>query len=98
MRADGSVDFSRYDTHRRAVESETEAFFLRVSNVGDYQYEGADLGILVTRGRLMTDNFQLNERAKAWIRGIRSHFEAQEPTEINVEAQVPAEIGSFKML
>ena len=95
MEADGRVRFSRFDTHRRAVESESEAFFLRIAGVGDYQYEGADLGILVMRGRLMTDDFQLNERAQAWIRGIRSHFEAEQPAEAT---EVPAEISSFKML
>ena len=71
MDGEGEVRFSRYDTHRRAVESEAEAFFLRISNQGDYRYEGADLGILVTRGRLMDPDFQLNERARAWIR-VRS--------------------------
>lgn len=98
MDGEGRVSFSRYDTHRRAVESESEAFFLRITNVGDYQYEGADLGILVTRGRLMTDDFQLNERARAWIRGIRAHFEATTPAELESQPRVPAEIGSFKML
>ena len=30
----GEVGFSRYDTHRRAVESEREAFFLRITGAG----------------------------------------------------------------
>ena len=63
------------------MESEREAFFLRITGAGDYWYEGADLGILVTRGRLMTDDFQLNERAKAWISGLKSRFEAAEPSD-----------------
>ncbi|MCB0154586.1 MAG: biotin carboxylase [Anaerolineae bacterium] len=94
----GQVSFSRYDTHRRAVESEAEAFFLRITNSGDYQYEGADLGILVTRGRLMTDDFQLTERAKAWIKGIKAHFQVTDPANLTPQPSVPAEIGSFKML
>ncbi|MCB0171000.1 MAG: biotin carboxylase, partial [Anaerolineae bacterium] len=94
----GHVSFSRYDSHRRAVESEHEAFFLRITGVGDYQYEGADLGILVTRGRLMTDDFQLNDRAKAWINGIRAQYKARPPIEFSPQPEVPAEIGSFKML
>lgn len=98
MDHEGHVHFSRYDTHRHAVESEAEAFFLRISNVGDYQYEGADLGILVTRGRLMTQDFQLTERAKAWIHGIKAHFEAKEPVRIGAEAQALATVGSFKMI
>lgn len=100
MDDEGNVHFSRYSTYRRAVESEAEAFFLRISNVGDYQYEGADLGILVTRGRLMTPDFELTERARAWIRGIRAHFDAQA---VPVIQEIPAitleeKIASFKMV
>ena len=64
-------DFLVFDYHRRAVESDREAFFLRILKPGDYRYEGADLGILVTRGRSITKSFQLNERAKKWIHGIK---------------------------
>ncbi|SLN51201.1 biotin carboxylase-like protein [Roseivivax jejudonensis] len=72
MLEDGRVVFDRFDYHRRAVESENEAFFLRIIRPGDYRYEGADLGILVTRGRSMTKSFRLNDRAKKWIHGIKS--------------------------
>ncbi len=71
---DGRVVYDRFDYHRRAVESEREAFFLRILKPGDYRYEGADLGILVTRGRSMDDRFRLTERARKWIEGIRAHF------------------------
>jgi hypothetical protein len=74
MDRDGSVRFVRVQTHRRTVEREDEAFFLRIARIGDYRYEGADLGILITPGRLMTDDFALTERAKAWLRGIRSQY------------------------
>ncbi len=74
MTDDGELEYARFDYHRRAVESEREAFFLRISGAGDYRYEGADLGILITRGRLMTANFRLNARAKRWINGIKSQF------------------------
>ncbi|MEM6971628.1 MAG: biotin carboxylase [Pseudomonadota bacterium] len=77
MLDDGRVVFDRFDYHRRAVESENEAFFLRILKPGDYRYEGADLGILVTRGRSMTNGFKLNERAKKWIDGIKSSFSAR---------------------
>ena len=70
----GHIQFDRMDTHRRAVESEKEAFFLHISRKGDYLYEGADMGILVSRGRMMTDDFQLNDRAKQWIHAIRSQY------------------------
>lgn len=98
MKEDGTVYYSRYDTHRRAVESEHEAFFLRISNVGDYRYEGADLGILVTRGRLMTDDFKLNDRAKLWIAGIRNNFIGDTPTNMTFAQNTIAEIGGFKLM
>ena len=73
----GHIQFDRMDTHRRAVENENEAFFLRITKKGDYLYEGADMGILVTRGRMMTDDFRLNNRAKHWIKAIRSQFRSE---------------------
>jgi len=73
----GHILFDRMDTHRRAVETEKEAFFLRISREGDYLYEGADMGILVTRGRLMNDDFQLTPRAKNWIKSIQAQYASQ---------------------
>lgn len=73
----GHIRFDRMDTHRRAVETDKEAFFLRISRVGDYLYEGADMGILVSRGRMMTDDFQLTERAKAWTEGIQRKYSSR---------------------
>lgn len=70
----GHIQFDRMDTHRRAVESESEAFFMRITKKGDYLYEGADMGILVSRGRMMTDGFQLNARAKKWITAIQGQY------------------------
>ncbi len=96
MQKDGSVAFNRFDYHRRAVESEKEAFFLRILQPGDYRYEGADLGILVTRGRLMDDKFKLTSRAKKWIAGIRAQY-AAEPLTSAADAPVISE-PAFKML
>jgi hypothetical protein len=73
----GHIQFDRMDTHRRAVETENEAFFLHISKEGDYLYEGADMGILVSRGRMMTDDFKLNARAKKWISAIRGKYSSQ---------------------
>jgi len=76
MLVDGRVVFDRFDYHRRAV-GENEAFFLRILKPGDYRYEGADLGILVTRGRSMTNGFRLTDRSSKWIHGIKSAFSAR---------------------
>ncbi len=73
----GHIQFDRMDTHRRAVESENEAFFLHIAKEGNYLYEGADMGILVSRGRMMTDDFKLNARAKNWINAIRGKYTSQ---------------------
>jgi len=73
----GHIQFDRMDTHRRAVEAENEAFFLHIAKEGDYLYEGADMGILVARGRMMTDDFKVNARAKQWIKAIRSNYISQ---------------------
>lgn len=95
---DGTVAYSRFDYHRRAVESEQEAFFLRISGPGDFRYEGADLGILITRGRLMTPNFKLNPRAKSWIEGIRRHFRGR-PLGGVAQTPLPAlQPAAFKVL
>lgn len=95
MNEDGTIKFSRMDTHRRAVEKENEAFFLRISRSNDYFYEGADMGILVMRGRLMTDDFKLRPRAISWISAIKRSY-ASAP--IDVVKTAPAEIGGFKMM
>ncbi len=77
MQDDGTLVYDRFDYHRRAVESEKEAFFLRILGPGDFRYEGADLGILVTRGRAMDNKFKLTQRSKKWIDGIKSQFAAK---------------------
>lgn len=95
---DKTISFNRMDTHRRAVESENEAFFMRITRKGDYLYEGADMGILVMRGRLMTDDFKLTQRAKDWIKAIKSHYHSQAPgTEKSVQEKI-AQIAGFKMM
>lgn len=96
MNDDGSIMFARMDTHRRAVETEREAFYLRISGVGDYRYEGADIGILVMRGRLMTDDFKLTDRARKWISAIRGQYKGEVP-ELITPVKHRAEIGGFKM-
>ncbi|MBL9141055.1 MAG: biotin carboxylase, partial [Phycisphaerae bacterium] len=69
-----AISYVRSQTHRRTVQQEHRAFYLRIAGKGDYLYEGADLGILVSPGRFMDDDFKLTKRAKSWIRGIRSQY------------------------
>ncbi len=93
----GSLTYDRMDTHRRAVERDDEAFFLRITRVGDYVYEGADMGILVMRGRLMSDEFELSERAKTWIDAIHGLYRSNPLEQPDPAASRADEIGGFKM-
>lgn len=96
MNPDGSVFFHHEQTHRRTVQHENQAFFFRIAGKGDWLYEGADLGILASRGRFMNDDFSLAERAKAWIRGIRGQYDGKP---LGQRAPIPeaASIGAFKL-
>lgn len=85
MDATGKMHYVRMQTHRRTVRFENRAFYLRIAGVGDYRYEGADLGILVSPGRFMDDDFQLTKRARQWIKGIRSFYAGDSDTAEHVE-------------
>lgn len=100
LQDDDSVSFTRFDYHRRAVEDENHAFYLRISGAGDYRYKGADLGILITRGRLMTDDFQLTERAQAWVAGMTGHYKAISLDQVENAPTPPMSLtdGAFKIL
>ena len=74
LEPDGAVSFRRWGNDWHGIVSESEAFYLRIVAPGDYRYRGGDLGALVTRGRLQTDDNQLEERCKKWIAGIRAQF------------------------
>lgn len=94
--AHGDISFVRRETDWHSVSSEDEAFYLRIAAAGQYRYPGADLGILVTRGRLQTDDHELTDRALAWIRGIKAEF-AGAPVALE-ETPRASEPFSFKML
>lgn len=94
----GGVGFVRPDTDWHTVADENEGFYLRIAAEGGYRYKGADLGILVTRGRLMDDDYALTDRARAWISGIKASFEGR-PIDEETPPQLPAEEPfGFKML
>ena len=99
LHADGEITFVRSQTHRRTVTRHDRAFYLRIAKAGDWFYEGADLGILVMPGRLMTSNFRLTQRAKAWIRGIRALYAASSRSAPRKRVTPQhVEVGSFKLL
>lgn len=94
MGADGGINFLRTQTHRRTVRFDDRGFFLRICGEGDYLYEGADLGILVARGRFMDDEFNLSDRARSWIDALRGHYTA---SPVRPAAAQAAEIHQFKV-
>jgi biotin carboxylase len=73
---DGSLTFARVSNDWHEVTHENEAFFLRVYAPGDYRFKGADLGILVTKGRMQTAA-GLTERSRRYISGIRSYYRSE---------------------
>ena len=72
---DGSFAFGRVAPDWHPLHDEADCFFLRVYGPGDFRFKGADLGILVTKGRLQTDEpRELTERCRRFIEGIRSQY------------------------
>ena len=72
----GDIKLVRKSIDWFLVSGEEEAFYLRVYTAGDYRYHGADLGIIVSRGRFQTDDRKLTQRAKDWVAAIHREFEA----------------------
>ncbi len=77
----GALEFLRPETDWHTVAEEDEAFYFRVYGAGEYRYPGADLGVLVTRGRMQTDDRELTERARRWAAGITARFAGIPPEE-----------------
>ena len=75
-----AISFARRDTDWHTVTDESEAFYLRIASTGQYRYKGADLGILVTRGRFMDDEHRLLDRARCGSPGSRTASRASLPT------------------
>jgi biotin carboxylase len=70
----GAIGFARWGNDWHSLHDESEAFFLRVLGPGDYRYPGADLGVIVSRSRMQTEDNELTERAHEWIDGIQKEF------------------------
>ncbi len=98
MKKNGKIVFKKMDAHRQSVVGDNQAFYLQITQKDDYFYEGADLGILVMRGRLMSDDFELSERGKRWIKGLRAHYQSEMIDQgILTDLDLMEEVG-FKMM
>jgi biotin carboxylase len=91
---DGGMRFARWGNDWHSLHDDDEAFFLRVLGPGDYRYPGADLGVLVARTRMQTEDLALTDRAHTWIRGVQAQFAG---TRLPDEADIaPAGALAFK--
>jgi biotin carboxylase len=72
----GNLTFLRVSNDWHEVTHEDECFFMRVYGPGDYRFKGADLGILVTKGRMQTPD-GLTTRCRSYIEGIRSMYSSE---------------------
>ncbi|WP_245570379.1 biotin carboxylase [Microbacterium luticocti] len=87
--ADGALRFARFAPDWHLLTGEDEAFFLRVYGPGDYRFKGADLGILVAKGRMQTPRGNLTIRATQFIDAIRDMY-VTTPLEEVAEPRMPA--------
>lgn len=70
----GRISYARPAQDWSSVNDESEAFYMRVAAPGDIRCEGAQLGVLITRGHLQTDDYQLTEHCRRWVDGIKARF------------------------
>ncbi len=73
---EGTLTFSHVSNDWHDITTEDEAFFMRVYAPGDYKFHGADLGILVTKGRMQTAD-GLTDRCRHYIEGIRAQYHSE---------------------
>ena len=76
---EGELTFAQVTNDWHDLTGQDEAFYLRVYGPGDYRFSGADLGILVTKGRMQTAE-GLTQRCRRYIDGIRAQY-VSEPVE-----------------
>lgn len=71
---EGRASFARQGNDWATLLDESEAFYMRVAAPGDLRCQGAQLGVLVTRGHLQTPDYQLTERCRRWVNGLKAQF------------------------
>lgn len=98
MKKNDTIHFKKMDANRQSVVNDNEAFYLQITQKDGYLYEGADLGILVMRGRLMSDDFELTERGKRWIKALRLQYKAELIDAGLLDESDLYEEGGFKLL
>lgn len=80
----GNLVYTHHDYDWHLLGNESDAFYLRIYQEGDYRWKGADLGILVTKAHLEASHGGLTLHAKYLIDAIRGMYrttvvEGEEP-------------------
>ncbi len=73
----GQLNFRRAALDWHQLQNETQCFYLRIYGSGDYRWKGADLGVIVTKGRLQIargSKTVLTNRAIRLIDAIRGRY------------------------
>jgi D-alanine-D-alanine ligase-like ATP-grasp enzyme len=88
--ASGALVYHRAALDWHQLQNESEVFFLRIYGTGDFRWKGADLGVLVSRGRLQrrsdSGSDVLTIRAKHLIDSIRGQYVGTPLTGIDMPA------------
>jgi hypothetical protein len=96
---DGTLHFRRAALDWHQLQDESHCFFRRIYGPGDYRWKGADLGVVVVKGRLQQDApadadsarpMQLTERAQRLIDAIRAEYAG---TPVGRDAPQPVGVG-----
>lgn len=96
LNEDGTLSFRRAALDWHQLQGEDECFFLRIYGPGDYRWKGADLGVIVTKGRLQAsagaeDSHRLGIRAKHLVGSLLSEYRAE-----RVDAERPTSAPMLK--
>ena len=84
MDDEGGIAFVRARHIVNALGDGPEAFCLRVHDEGKYCCYGVDLGCVLARGRMQTDERELLYRAKQWNSPIKAQFRSVPLTQTEV--------------
>lgn len=80
LNGEGVLEYQRNTLDWHDLSDSDEAFFLRVYGEGDYLFRGADLGILVAKARMQTEDKELTDKCREFITGIHDAYVAEVPT------------------
>ncbi len=75
MRSDGTLQYLRNTLDWHYLADADEAFFLRVYGEGSYLFKGADLGILISKARMQTEENELTDKCRNFIDGIHAEYQ-----------------------